>query len=196
MKNLTCKTCNKQYQVHNYRAKISSYCSVKCKGVGFRGVIPSSAFKKGSTPWNKGKKGVQIMSEKTKKKLSISIRKAYENPELRKRLSEMHKGEKSYLWKGGITTENQMQRVVFRNKMRKQVMERDDYTCQMCDKRGGVLHVDHIQSWSEYVELRFSMDNCRTLCEDCHYFVTWGKRKPAGMKTWGRNTRSKEVSRA
>ena len=101
-------------------------------------------------------------------------------------------GKKSHLWKGGITTENQMQRVIFQNTIKKQVLERDNYTCQLCGERGGILHVDHIQSWADYVELRFDMNNCRTLCEDCHYFITWGKKKPDDVKTWGKNMSAKK----
>ena len=75
--------------------------------------------------------------------------------------------------------------------MQKLIFERDNYTCQMCGTKNGEgktvsLQVDHIQSWKEYVELRFSMDNCRTLCMDCHYFVTFGKKKSQDL-IWGHN---------
>lgn len=49
-------------------------------------------------------------------------------------------------------------------------------------------HVDNylcIQPFAEYVELRFSMNNLRTLCQECHYFITFGKKKPECVKLWG-----------
>jgi len=93
-------------------------------------------------------------------------------------------GEKSVRWKGGITPFEHAERVKFRNTIQKKVLERDGYTCQMCGKSGVYLHVDHIQEWSKYVEGRFDMDNCRTLCLSCHYKITFGKEMPEGSK-WG-----------
>ena len=42
--------------------------------------------------------------------------------------------------------------MLFRNKIQKQVFERDNYTCQMCGQYGGNLQVDHIQAWADFVE--------------------------------------------
>lgn len=89
-------------------------------------------------------------------------------------------------WKGGITSKDRLERNKFKKTMVKSIFERDNYTCQMCGQKGGYLQVDHIQEWSKYIELRFSMDNCRTLCMDCHYFITYSKRKPEGLM-WGYN---------
>lgn len=51
---------------------------------------------------------------------------------------------------------------------RNAVFIRDDYTCQFCNKRGGYIEADHIKGWSEFPELRFEVDNGRTLCRECH----------------------------
>ena len=99
----------------------------------------------------------------------------------RKKLSESHKGEKSYLWKGGITPVNAKIRNSLEMRLwRKSVFERDDYTCVFCGLRSGkgvavVLHADHIKRFSDYPELRFAIDNGRTLCKECHYKITWEK---------------------
>lgn len=44
-----------------------------------------------------------------------------------------------------------------------------------------------IQPWAEYVELRFDINNCRTLCMACHYKITFGKDMPKGVTAWGHN---------
>lgn len=104
-------------------------------------------------------------------------------------LSIAYKGSGGSNWKGGITPLGKQQRRLFRQTILKSVLERDNYTCQLCGIRGGDLQVDHIQSWAEYVELRFSTDNCRTLCMSCHYQVTFGKPMPPTITNFGRNLR-------
>ena len=89
-------------------------------------------------------------------------------------------------WKGGVTLKEQLERSRFRMTIQKRVFERDNYTCQLCGEQQD-LQVDHIQSWAEYIELRFSMDNCRTLCKSCHYQITYGKPIPYKSIPWGRN---------
>lgn len=119
-------------------------------------------------------------SQKTRIKMSISRRK-------RTDLS----GENSHFWKGGISklnyNENLLERIRFKKIIQKKVFERDNYTCQLCGQKGGNLQVDHIQSWADYVELRFDINNCRTLCMSCHYKITFGKPMPENIKTWGQN---------
>jgi len=56
---------------------------------------------------------------------------------------------------------------------RKDVFERDDYTCQKCQVKSGngkmvYLHPHHIQNFSQYIELRFIIDNGITFCKECH----------------------------
>lgn len=98
-----------------------------------------------------------------------------------------YRGEVTSNWKGGISSKNYLERRLFQRTIQKLVFERDNYTCQMCGKRGVALQVDHIQPWSEYVELRFSMENCRTLCDKCHYKITFGREMPEKIKNWGQN---------
>lgn len=52
-------------------------------------------------------------------------------------------------------------------KFRKDVLERDEYTCQIC---GGneKLEVHHIKPYAGYKNLRTTVSNGITLCEKCH----------------------------
>lgn len=97
------------------------------------------------------------------------------------------KGSLNHNWKGGITSVDRLERIKFRKQIQKQVFERDNYTCQICSQQGIDLQVDHIQPWAEYIELRFEMTNCRTLCAKCHYQITFGKPMPPTVRAWGHN---------
>lgn len=79
-------------------------------------------------------------------------------------------GYKAPSWKGGVTPEHiNIRNSVEMERWRISVFERDDWRCQECGKRGnGELHAHHIQSFSEYPQLRFVLDNGITVCRDCH----------------------------
>ena len=53
-------------------------------------------------------------------------------------------------------------------KWRRDVFQRDNYTCRFCGKVGGKLNADHIKPFSLFPELRFDINNGRTLCVVCH----------------------------
>lgn len=77
--------------------------------------------------------------------------------------------ENSYLWKGGITPLTQQIRQSLKYaEWRKQVFERDDYTCQRCLQKGNKLQAHHIENCSSNEDLRFDVNNGITLCKKCH----------------------------
>lgn len=86
----------------------------------------------------------------------------------------------------GVTAESRLERVKFRKTIQPLVLARDNFTCQFCDQYGGYLQVDHIKGWADYPELRFEMNNCRTLCMACHYYITFKRKLPQGV-IWGHN---------
>ena len=113
------------------------------------------------------------MSEKQKKKISKA---------LTGKPQHWNKGKNHHNWKGGITEVNHKIRTSLEYKLwRKAVFERDDWTCIWCGAKNGngktiVLNADHIKPFADYPELRFAIDNGRTLCKDCHKKTdTWGK---------------------
>ena len=159
-------------------------------------------FKDGHIPWNKGTRKKYFCSDCDKQvtykgfKCHSCAAKGRRHTDKSKKLISLHnkapKGAQHHSWRGGITPFEHAERIKFRRTIQKQVLDRDNYTCQICGQRGGNLQVDHIQPWKDYVELRFSMDNCRTLCMDCHYIITVGKPKPKNI-IWGHNFKKVRV---
>lgn len=97
-------------------------------------------------------------------------------------------GEKTPNWQGGKCKRSYLDRRKFKRTMRDLVLKRDNNTCQNCGVFNKKMTVDHIQSWAEYVELRFDINNCRTLCMECHYKLSFNKEKlPDNFETWGYN---------
>lgn len=92
----------------------------------------------------------------------------------RKGIRKYISGDKSHFWMGGITKETQLLRNQAQtDDWRREVFERDDYTCQSCGDRAGnghevYLHAHHIKSWAKFPELRWDINNGVTLCKYCH----------------------------
>jgi len=114
----------------------------------------------------------KTVSEETREKMSKKSKGRKMPPrtiEYRKQKSESQKGSNSNNWKGGITPLNKLIRHSLEYKLwRTAVFERDNYTCIWCGQKGGTLHADHIKQFAFYPELRFAIDNGRTLCVTCH----------------------------
>lgn len=144
----------------------------------------------GQVAWNKGKP----WSDEIKKKFSLKRKgkqvgkdnpfygKKHSEESLKKmsisQLKRDNKGSNNVHWRGGVTPINEKIRKSVEYKLwRKAVFERDDYTCIWCGERGGELNADHIKPFAFYPELRFAIDNGRTLCKSCHLKTdTWGNR--------------------
>ena len=65
---------------------------------------------------------------------------------------------------------------------RSAVFKRDNYTCQVCEQYSGTLHADHIERWADNEELRYAVDNGRTLCVPCHYYITFKRKMKPGTR--------------
>uniref|UniRef100_A0A6M3JQ88 Putative homing endonuclease n=1 Tax=viral metagenome TaxID=1070528 RepID=A0A6M3JQ88_9ZZZZ len=51
---------------------------------------------------------------------------------------------------------------------RKLLFKRDNYTCQDCGNKAKTLHAHHIMRYIHYENLRYKLDNGKTLCVNCH----------------------------
>lgn len=170
-----CLVCNEQ--VPNRRGCSGSrpntkYCSRSCWAKSKITVCESNCLEC----------GVTFRPTTTKKSNKFCSQKCYwEN------MKKEYFGEKCNAWKGGLRKKDYYLRRKFHKYEHKKVLERDNFTCQFCGVVGGDLQVDHIKSWSEFPELRFDINNCRTLCAKCHYKETFGRDMPESVKKWGHN---------
>lgn len=80
-------------------------------------------------------------------------------------------------WQGGLTVLHEGQRKAPEYRLwRLAVYERDNYTCIWCGSKEKI-EADHIKPFSLFPELRFAIDNGRTLCRKCHQTTeTWGNK--------------------
>ena len=152
---IKCFFCNKEFhrkKSHSERNK-RNFCSRSCQSKWMKIIM--------NTP------------ERKERMRQIGKNRIY-TQEDRLKASKRFSGAKHPQWKGGITPINKRIRAGFLYKQwRKAVFERDNYTCQMCEKRSRkgmniYLHPHHIKSFAKYPELRFEVSNGITLCKDCH----------------------------
>lgn len=82
------------------------------------------------------------------------------------------RGERHPAYNPNLTDE---QRVLNRDTVqntewRKAVYERDNYTCQICgDATGGNLEAHHLNSYTDFPDERYVLENGVTLCTSCHF---------------------------
>jgi len=167
--NIPCRLCWKRRMIDTGKFSIkrylkrSPYCR-KCatKNPSLRKRISKGWFKKGSLGFNRPH------SEKTKKYLSKISKGQRRSPTTEFKKGQMV-GVKNVNWANGATPKNMKIRQSAEYKIWKtSVFQRDDYTCIWCGKRGVELHADHIKPFAQFPELRFAIDNGRTLCKPCH----------------------------
>lgn len=157
----TCKIEFERYKCH-IKPNTTLFCSRECL----------RQYKLGKPSNMKGKKHSEEAKEKN--------RQAHIGMKAWNKGVEYHaiKGDKNPNWKGGISkinkTERQLAMYTLEYKAwRTAVFERDNYTCVNCNTRGCKLNADHIKAWVVYPDLRYDIDNGRTLCVDCHKQIGW-----------------------
>lgn len=123
--------------------------------------------KTGQTPWNKGRKGYMAGSQ---------------NPFYGKKHTEetraKMRGARNGNWRNGASRKNDLiRKSVEYIDWRTAVFLRDCRKCVWCGS-GENIEADHIKPFSTYPELRFNIDNGRTLCKPCHRTTdTYGNTK-------------------
>ena len=115
-----------------------------------------------------------VITTKQRLKISKKLTGLKRSDTFKTKMSKIQKGENNSNWKGGVTPLYKQIRKSKEYKLwRKAVFEKDNYTCIWCGVRGGcgrkvILNADHIKPFALFPELRFAIDNGRTLCIDCH----------------------------
>jgi hypothetical protein len=184
-KHYKCSYCGKDF-IDNKHKNIK-YCSRKCS--------------------SKSQVNKEIKSS-TRNKISQALMKYYKtntvSMKTRIKISNSLKGKKSYLWKDGRYPIVMVIRDVMKYKLwRKEVFERDNYTCYECGKMGVYLVAHHIKSFSKIMDdfLKkhstlspikdrdvlidlankydpfWDIDNGVTYCKNCHAKIEAKKRK-------------------
>ena len=169
----------------------SKFCSQRCYWNSIKGkktwsstqkgihLSPKSEFKKGMTPWNKGLKvttpwnkkprvmkkcrcGKEVMvlphRAKTFRFCSVACTSRY-----------VLSGENHWNFKNWST--NKLIRLRSSGEYKEwriKVLKRDEYTCQECGTKEGILEVDHIKPFAYFPQERFNINNGRVLCRECH----------------------------
>jgi hypothetical protein len=158
---IVCGTVRRQfpYTIRNGHGK---FCGMACAG----------SYRRGKP---NGRKGISMPS--TRGANNVMAREDVR----KKHLANVQRGENHPHWKGGVTPlYKQIRKSPAYIDWRTAVFARDDYTCQICGLAPGQgkrvdLQADHIKPFALYPELRFDIDNGRTLCIPCHRQTpTWG----------------------
>lgn len=128
-------------------------------------VIKKQQFSNGLIPHNKGHKNPTW--SKRQKENNVSKR-----PEVRKKMSL---ARKRYYAKGNhpwnyIDGSSKNRKYTWKKwiNFAKEIYERDNFTCQECGKKGGLLNAHHILPWAGNPSLVFNPENIITLCVPCH----------------------------
>jgi len=165
-----CKICNTEFTrpkgYSNIQWNNKKFCTNKCSVKDLHtkqiGTKHTEEHKRKISVSNTGKKRPKTQEHIDKIKVGFS-------KEMRKKISDSKKKENNPNWKGGISPVNALIRMSAEYRLwREAVFTRDNWTCIWCGVRGGKLNADHIKPFAHYPELRFAIDNGRTLCIDCH----------------------------
>lgn len=115
----------------------------------------------------------KVVSAETRKKISISGRGRKLSKETRQKMGDAKRGEKAYQWKKDRTQVIGRHNRSFHDpgykQWRRKVFDRDNWRCRINNKDcSGRIEAHHILSWSEYVELRYEVNNGIALCHAHH----------------------------
>lgn len=153
----SCIVCNNPFKVHQYSIRNGNgkYCSRQCCGASMKNKPNGRAGEKRPTYVGEGN--------------------CMHREDVRtKHLENVRRGSSHPSWKGGVTPLYKMIRKSPQYiSWRTAVFERDGYTCSECGLAPGHgkrvdLQADHIKPFAMYPELRFDVDNGRTMCIPCH----------------------------
>lgn len=175
---LKCKECGSEFEKVKSREDRAKYCSERCRIEAFTEVGlekgKETRFEEGHEPWNKG------LSIEESEKIQEMARKSQEaqlgikhNPGV-----GFQSGEDHMHWQGGYTyTKGRGENW---SEQRLKALNRDDHTCQNCNKTKSELalplDVHHKTPFREFddSDAANELDNLVCLCRSCHMKVEQG----------------------
>lgn len=101
-------------------------------------------------------------------------------------------GDKHYKWNSELTDAERKERRKCEEYIQfvQSVLERDDYTCQICGKHNNHMDVHHLDGYSWCIEKRYDVKNGITLCKDCHKafhsFYSWKNNTKEQFEEWAK----------
>lgn len=132
---------------------IGNYWTCTCE-CGNESIVKADALRSGTT------RSCGCLQREQSAKTALKIARDY-------RLSKGQDPDKP------MQAEREIERAKFVS-LRKEIFERDSYTCACCSVVGSKLNVHHIETWAFSPELRFEKSNLVTLCVSCHKSVHKG----------------------
>lgn len=140
-KECTCQTCGVSF-IPKSHVMVLKYCSRVCMKGNKEWLEKQKTKQLGIKAWNRGKPNT------------------------------WSNGVKSNFWKDGDAIKRRGERRTFMNSLeyvnwRRNVFERDKYTCQICETTGGELRANHIKKYADYKDLRIDLKNGITICKSC-----------------------------
>ncbi len=114
---------------------------------------PLGSWTVGREPWNKDRRYRAGWHHSTETRAQLSANKL---------------GARNPQWRGGTTRQGVAIRKMAM-KHRTIVYQRDDYTCRLCECRGGRLTLHHLLPIWLRPDLAADIDNLTTLCRSCHH---------------------------
>lgn len=169
---MKCKQCN----LIDINKRQKKYCSMVCTNLAKRNLQNARKYPKFGLCFN-----CKIQFKKDRPKHIFCSRKCYWESEYisknSKETQQKRVSDKNHnFYVDGKTPEKELIRKRCKyKKWRTSVFKRDKYTCVWCGlkfikgKTGRItLQADHIKPFCNYPELRFDINNGRTLCIDCH----------------------------
>lgn len=189
-----CLTCGETFFTFNYEIKKGKgkYCSSKCYGASMidKPARNPNGLKFGQG-WNKGIIGKDSHSYGNKFALGNKM-----TLEQRKHISDGHKGEKSYLWKGGISSDKVYMTKVRHEKTLKRRAKLLGFLGNKCVKCGfsdwRALQIDHVNGGgckevkklgllNMYKRIYEYPQEYQLLCANCNWIKRYEKGEFPGM---------------
>jgi ribosomal protein S14/5-methylcytosine-specific restriction endonuclease McrA len=160
-----CRSCTRKQWHDNLSEEAKTQL---CKNIGEAGL--------GREPWNKDR--TDCYSRETRDNWSKAHKETTADPNFRIKMSCTKQGIAFSDFKGFTTTEKFRTRVLIKKTgIVKDCLQKADYTCDVCSKRGVELNAHHLHSFDKYEDLRVDPTNLVCLCKCCHdlFHATYGR---------------------